>query len=163
MVPVIRISDENWARLKQWAVPLEDTTDTVLGRVLDAADAHKTGNSDKGQVPDKVVEQRRRLVEGRLSKGIKTPQTAYRRPILEALVELGGRSEVNKVLKLVESKMKGILNEVDYQPIRTGGIRWRNTAQWERHVMVKEGLLSSTSPDGIWEITDLGRRWLNEH
>ena len=40
MVPVIRISDSNWERLKRRAVPLEDKTDDVLTRVLDLADEH---------------------------------------------------------------------------------------------------------------------------
>ncbi|MEM7820360.1 MAG: winged helix-turn-helix domain-containing protein, partial [Candidatus Aenigmatarchaeota archaeon] len=33
-------------------------------------------------------------------------------------------------------------------------------AQWARNAMVKEGLLASDSPRGVWEITAVGRRWL---
>lgn len=40
MVPVVRIGDVQWERLKRWAVPLEDTPDTALRRALDAAEAH---------------------------------------------------------------------------------------------------------------------------
>lgn len=36
----------------------------------------------------------------------------------------------------------------------------RNTAQWARNSMVKEGLMASDSPRGIWEITDEGEQWL---
>jgi hypothetical protein len=36
-VPTIRISDSNYQRLQQFAVPLEDTADDAIGRVLDLA------------------------------------------------------------------------------------------------------------------------------
>ena len=42
MPPVIRISDESWERLKQWAIPLEDTPDKVLVRLFDMADEHRS-------------------------------------------------------------------------------------------------------------------------
>jgi len=38
-------------------------------------------------------------------------------------------------------------------------IRWKNRALWERLVMVKDGLLKSGSPRGIWEITEKGREF----
>jgi hypothetical protein len=42
-MPVIRISDESWDRLKNWATPLEDTPDDAVRKVLDAAEAYKKG------------------------------------------------------------------------------------------------------------------------
>jgi predicted transcriptional regulator len=33
---------------------------------------------------------------------------------------------------------------------------------WARNEMVKEGLLSSKSAYGVWEITNEGRKWLTE-
>ena len=44
MAPVIRISDENWSRLKMWAEPLEDSADDALGKTLDAAESHRDGS-----------------------------------------------------------------------------------------------------------------------
>ena len=38
--------------------------------------------------------------------------------------------------------------------------RWENTIQWCRNGMVTEGLLSSNSPRGIWEITAKGKKVL---
>jgi len=43
----------------------------------------------------------RRARKSRLPKGLCTPQDAFRRPILEALVELGGRATIGEVLDLV--------------------------------------------------------------
>jgi len=55
--------------------------------------------------------------------------------------------------------MKGVLIRVDYEPLASDPemLRWRNTAQWARNSMVKEGLLKSNSPRGIWEISEAGR------
>ena len=154
MMPVIRITDSTWDRLKRWAIPLEDTPEDAVRKVLDAAEEHlkfhKT--TDINQPPKKTPERKNKL-----PRGLKTPEEAYRRPILEALYELGGRAPVADVLRLVEGKMKSILSEVDYQKIPTGAIRWRNVAMWERHELVKkEGLLKSGSPKGFWELSDKG-------
>jgi len=97
---------------------------------------------------------------GRLPAGLRTPQEAFRRPILEALVELGGRANIGDVLQRVELKMRDVLNDYDYQPLRSGVVRWRHSAGWARYTLVQEGLLRSDSPQGIWEISDAGRRAL---
>lgn len=101
----------------------------------------------------------RREQSRRLPKGLRTPEDAFRRPILEALVELGGRASMRDVLERVEEKMKGVLNEYDYEPLPSDpkSVRWRNTAQWCRNTLVTEGLMVSDSPRGIWEISDEGR------
>lgn len=60
--------------------------------------------------------------------------------------------------------MWGVLNEYDVRPLPSDPKtpRWHNTAQWCRYAMGQEGLLSSGSPRGIWEITEQGRRALQE-
>jgi len=40
-MPTIRISDQNYQRFQQFAVPLEDTPNDALGRVLDLAELAK--------------------------------------------------------------------------------------------------------------------------
>jgi hypothetical protein len=100
----------------------------------------------------------------RLERGLRTSEDAFRKPILEALVELGGQAEISDVLDLVEKKMRGILNDYDYQPLSSDPdiIRWRNTAQWCRNTMVRQGLLKSDSPRGIWAISEEGKKALQE-
>lgn len=89
---------------------------------------------------------------------IRTQEKEFRRPILEALEELGGAASHNEVLKRVYEKIKERLSKHDHQLLPGGGeVRWRNTARWCRKHMVKEGLLASDSPRGIWEITPAGR------
>ena len=154
-MPVIRITDATWDRLKRWAIPLEDSPEDALRKALDAAEEHLKCRhaTGVGQHPVRPTT----LKWSKLQRGVKTPQQAYRRPILEALCELGGGASVGDVLQLVEKKMKPVLNEVDYQKLPSGvGIRWRNTAMWERLSLAKEGLLKSGSPNGIWELSEKG-------
>ena len=123
---------------------------------------NKWRNVFTSDAPGKTVKRRKR--PERLKRGLRTSEVAFRKPILEALVELGGRAEIFRVLDLVEEKMRGILNDYDYQrlPSDPNTIRWRNTAQWCRNTMVREGLLKSDSPRGIWEISERGSRALQE-
>lgn len=104
----------------------------------------------------------KRRNHGRLQKGVRTPEAAYYQPILKAINELGGSAKVSEVLEKVEQSMKKELRQVDYEPFRSGleTPRWRNAAQWARYTLVTEGLLASTSPRGIWEITEAGRVFL---
>jgi len=100
----------------------------------------------------------------RIRKGLKTPQEAYHAPILQALVELGGRSNLNPVLARVYALMKGQLNEHDLAPLASDGVtpRWRNTAQWARNDLREQGLIRDDTPRSMWEITEKGRQWLRE-
>lgn len=101
---------------------------------------------------------------GRLQRGMRTREETYYKPILQALEENGGSRKMNIVLDRVGQIMKGILKDVDYEPLASdpNSLRWRNTAQWARYSMIQEGFLKSDSPRGIWEIGDKGRRYLKE-
>lgn len=103
-----------------------------------------------------------RAVKNRLPRGLRTPEDAFRRPILEALVELGGKASIGEVLDLVGKKMRDKLTKYDLEPLASEPhpIRWRNTAQWCRNTLVREGLMKQDSPHGIWEISEEGRRAL---
>lgn len=98
----------------------------------------------------------------KLQHGLRTPEDEFRIPILQALVDLGGSAPMNDVLDKVEKLVSDKLNSYDYQTLPSDPAipRWRNTAQWARAAMVKEGLLSSNSPRGVWEITNIGREFL---
>jgi restriction system protein len=109
-----------------------------------------------------VVAERRNL--GRLKRGVRTPEEAYRLPILGVLVETGGGGRVADVLTRVEETMRGTLRQVDYEPLgsRRKQTRWRNTAQWARNSMVDEGLMKEDSQRAVWEISEAGRQYLAE-
>ena len=156
-MPVIRITDATWDRLKRWAEPLEDSPEDAVRKVLAAAEEHlKCSQLSILRKEDRITEKSIRK-SVRLRKGLKTPQQAYRLPILESIYELGGSASMDAVLKRVEGKMKNLFNDVDYQRLSSDGdIRWRNTAQWERLILVKDGSLKSNSPTGVWELADKG-------
>ncbi len=104
--------------------------------------------------------QRRDL--GRLPRGQRTPEPAFRRPILQALVELGGTARIGEVLELVGRRVKDELHPVDHEELASGKgqLRWRNTAQWARNELVKEGLMEPSRQHGEWSISDAGRAHL---
>jgi restriction system protein len=108
---------------------------------------------------------RKRQVKGELKRGLRTPEEKFIIPILESIIELGGKAETKNILELVHSKMKNILNSYDYEPIPSDPKeqRWVNTARFARLRMVNEGLLANNSPQGIWEITEKGRKFYEEN
>jgi len=53
--------------------------------------------------PAKAARRRGRKKFRRLRRGLRTPEAAYRRPILQALVEMGGRGEIGTVLERVHT------------------------------------------------------------
>lgn len=110
------------------------------------------------------LKKKSRKAQSRLLRGLRTPEDAFRRPILEALVELGGSASVGQVLDLVERKMQGKLTQYDLEPLPSSPhcLRWRNTARRCRNTLVREGLMKRDSPHGIWEISDLGRKALQD-
>ncbi len=100
----------------------------------------------------------------RAPRGQSTPRKSYRLPILQALEELGGRGRLAQVLERVYAMVESRLTDVDRELLPSGQrIRWQNHAEWEKLRMVREGLLASDSPHGIWEITEAGRAYLREH
>lgn len=115
-------------------------------------------------VPQKTQRQKAPRYK-KLQHGLRTPEDEFRGPILQSLVDLGGSASMNDVLDKVEKLMSQKLNAYDRQTLPSDPTipRWRNTAQWARAAMVKEGLLSSDSPRGVWEITDSGREFLEQH
>jgi restriction system protein len=101
---------------------------------------------------------------GRLQRGARTPEESFYQPILRVIANAGGSARITDVLAEVGRIMKPVLKSVDYEPLPSdpNATRWSNTAQWARNSMVKEGLLRNDSPRGIWEITDEGRKALQQ-
>ena len=96
-----------------------------------------------------------------LPKGSITSQSAYTIPILESLVEMGGKGKTRDVLSKVFEKMKDHLTEADMLTLPSGrDTRWSNRAMWERFKMIKNGYLKSKSQFGVWEITDEGKAYI---
>ena len=98
-------------------------------------------------------------VTGRAKTGEIMPQAEYTLPILEALIEMGGKGRTRNVLDQVLGIIKDQLKPKDFEKMPSGtDIRWKNRARWERERLKNKGCLRKDSPKGIWEITDEGRR-----
>ena len=147
-MPVIRISDKTWARLKLYARPLEDSPDDIVQMALDALDAANGKAAARSAAPKA---QSRRA-------GGKLPQREFRRPMLEILLEKGGKASTKVVRELLEPRMASRLSDADYVPVSSGDPRWWNAVCWERNDLVKEGLLRDDSERGVWELSPSGHR-----
>lgn len=145
-MPTIRISDETWERLKRWAVPLEDTPDDAVRKVLDAAERIK---GTKPETPKPKPVARRKL-----------PQKEFRMPLMEAVYELGGSASTKELRSILGERMKPRLSDADFELVATGEPRWWNAICWERNDLVKEGLFRRDSARGIWELSERGVKFV---
>ena len=100
----------------------------------------------------------------RLQRGVRTRETAYFKPILQVLNQMGGVGEMSEVLERLPKLMKGTLTDIDYEPLaaNTELPRWWNTAQWAHNAMAQAGLLKPDSPRGVWEMTEAGHKLIAE-
>jgi hypothetical protein len=147
-MPTIRIDDEVWKELKKRAVPLEDTPNSVLRRILKLHDDKPERKARKTNSPPAST---------KVAGG--TPRHKFREPILRALADSGGSAQEGAVLKGVEKLMADQLTKADKAPVREGrdkDIHWKLAAREERRVMAKKGLVKTECPRGIWELTEEG-------
>jgi hypothetical protein len=87
----IRVDDDVYGSLQKMARPFEDTPNSVLRRVLglgDEGSERADGSAGPGQDG---------AGPGSNGDGHRSPQEAFRRPILEAVVDLGGKAQVAAV------------------------------------------------------------------
>jgi len=136
--------------------------DDIVEDILLLSDLFPTVSDEK--TVDELDEKNLIEDQKRPKKGLRTPEEQFVMPILESIIELGGKAKVKDVLELVYYKMEGILSSYDYEPLPSNPKqkRWENTAQWARNTMVNKGLLAKNTPKGIWEITDKGRKFYEE-
>ncbi|MGB9794901.1 MAG: winged helix-turn-helix domain-containing protein [Thermodesulfovibrio sp.] len=170
----IEIDEEVYRALQKLARPFEDTPNNVLRRLLgiDKASLEETKEEEIKKVEDynsPIKEMIKTLnIKGASETRINRvhgaiPMKEYRLPILEALIEKGGKATQREVFEIIERKMKDQFNELDLQVLSDGHtLRWQKMVAWQRYRMVQDGLLRSDSPRGIWEITEIGRKYLKE-
>ena len=91
----------------------------------------------------------------------RTHHEDFRIPLLEALVEMGGRGRTSDVCNRIETKMRSRLTSGDYEKFN-GRVIWKKRVHRIRGKLAKSGLLRPDSPQGIWEISDEGRAYLEK-
>lgn len=92
-------------------------------------------------------------------KGKGFPRSEYVFHILEILEQAGGAAKVKSVLATLERRIGHLLNDYDWEPLKSHPTepRWQNSAKWCRKNMIGKGWLADNSPNGVWELTELGR------
>lgn len=155
MVPVIRITEETWERLKDYAIPLEDSPDSVINRVIDGLE--QLGGRKVVDVSPTHKKKRRAEAINSRTKLPKTPQKDFEEPLILVLAKLGGRAPLDQIRGEIYLRVKSKLREGDYTNLlSTGEERWWNATCWARNELKEQGLISRESPRGIWELTNAG-------
>jgi len=143
----IRISEELYRQLLAHAESFDDTPEDVIRRLL--------GHS--GETPDPTAAA---ATTSRAAPGSILPEREYWRPILAVVAEAGGSMAATDVIEAVWERLQDRLTPRDLERQRLGEMRWRNRVRFARLRMKERGLLSDTSPRGVWEITEAGRAYL---
>lgn len=161
------IEQDTWEAWKRLAAPFTDTPDAVLrrqfgldpARTRDAPEVRATGRSPRKRPVQSPGSSRRT----RVASHEILPEHEYYLPILSALARAGGSCESRLVVDEVGRQLDGRLTSVDRQDLpNNGGARWRSRVQFARLRLVKDGLLRSDSPRGIWSVSDQGLRYLHQ-
>lgn len=153
-LPTIRISDKSMQRLKKWAEPLEDTTESAFAKVLDAAERFRDAHAPEPRSPEDAGTSRR--PEPETAPRPKHSIDAFRWPLLDTLHALGGRASAEAVRSAMRDRMAPRLFPGDLDRLKSGQERWWNNVQWQRHRLKEEGYLRADSPRGVWELSDKG-------
>jgi restriction system protein len=147
-VPKVDLSTDTLRRLLGLVQSFDDTAEDVIARLLEHYENSSSGSKLKPTEPEPPKE------------GDLLPEGQYWLPILEILVEAGGRAKGSDVIEILEGRIGDRLRLRDRDQLRMGEVRWRNRARFARLRMKEVGLISSQSPRGIWEITEKGRDYL---
>jgi len=149
---LIRIDQDVWKVLQTEAIPLEDTPNAVLRRLLGIDKKNRAGSSGN---------KRRKKRSKRLPPNSgRADQSIFMKPILQVIQDLGGSASAKDVIAKLEKLMKSHFSPVDLEPLKSGQIRWKNTVQWAKNELVSDGYLSKEAPRGVWEITEKGNQFL---
>jgi len=161
MSPEINVDSEVWAALKEHAEPLVDTPNSVLRRLLGLDEAEEP-QEDALEKPRRRRRSRTPGKRKRAPTGSLLPESEYEVPILQALLEQGGKAPSSEVVASVGRELAASLTELDQETLPNGGIRWENRVQFTRLRLKERGLIRSGSPRGIWEISEQGEAFLKD-
>lgn len=158
---IVELTEEAYSRLHAHSQSFEDSPEAVIVRLLDEMERDDDDPPAAASVPSSSGP-RPSGSPLRAAPGSLVPLPEYWVPILRFLEEQEGSAHSNDVLEAIGEEMSEVLTDKDRQLLRSGAIRWRNRARFARLRMKERGLLRSTSPRGVWEITEEGRQFLSE-
>lgn len=94
----------------------------------------------------------------RAPHGVLLPEAKYEQPLLQTLVEAGGKAPTSEIIERVGHRLHDQLSEHDLNTLQSGTPRWKNRVQFARLSLIKQGYLRDDSARGTWEITEAGRQ-----
>jgi len=160
-MPVIRISQHTWERLKTYAMPLEHTANDVVNIALDALEvAQRKGHHIPSQSTTTPLPKRK---SDRSKRGERLSQKKFRAPLLDTLCRLGGKAYSREIRKTIAHLVAPMLRAADYELVSNGQPRWWNAICSVRNDLIKEGLFRNDSERGIWELSKRGFKFIRAH
>lgn len=145
-MPVIRISDYVFQLIKNFAIPLEDTPDSALKRILEDYSRIKSETSGYQSNNKEVARSEPIIIEESIAK--------YDRWISDSLVSLGGKAKGNEVIAHIKEAYKHEFSSTDRETLPSGEMRWVKNVNWARYDMAKKGVLVKDSPNSVLELTE---------
>ena len=177
------IDEDVFSELQRRAEPLVDDLNSVLRRILGLT-SHDPGDSEAARstppsgltsstpsgpnvIPTSASKGTRRprpsaprksaAKTKRAPRGSLLPQHEYEGPLLQSLMELGGRAPTSEVVERTGTHLGDKLTPADREVLVSGEVRWKNRVQFVRLGLIKQGLIAKDSPRGMWAITDAGQ------
>mgnify|MGYP000253548501 CR=1 FL=1 len=87
----------------------------------------------------------------------------YELALLRLLAKMpAGGGQAQEILRRFEAEYRDRIPVSDYQDASSGEPRWSNHVRWSRQYLKERGFLQSPR-QGVWYVTDAGRRWLTDH
>lgn len=158
-MPTIRLDDDVFEGLKSLAEPFTDTPNTVIRRLLEERDAF---SKPKRVSASPAAPTEKSAIDGKSPSprvvGL-TPQATYEKYLLHVLAtRFKGKGDKHDVTKAVLALLqtRETLRPADLETVKTGESKAENTIAWGRNALKERGLISRSSPRGIWELTQKG-------
>lgn len=121
----------------------------LVSRLTDIRDLLGAG---QGEV---TVQADRRTGSSSSERSEARPQEEYKRPLLQALVDLDGGAHRGRVFDLIEERLD--LSEADRANTNSGATRWKKHTEWMASRLRPEYVeRPNQSGWGVWELTDKG-------
>lgn len=172
MTATIELDDDVFEALKLHAEPFVDTPSDVVRRLLSLAEGSGIRRPAAARPADEAVAQdvatsarRTRAKQPKRKRAPSDallPQEAYELPILRVLDDAGGRLPTSEAVAAVGRTVDEKLMPMDRDTLDSGKLRWEMRVVFTRLRLVKAGLLKDDSPRGTWEISDAGRKHLEQ-
>jgi hypothetical protein len=156
-MPVIRISQQTWERLKRHATPLVHTANDVVEMALEALERQTIKRRSSFHARNSGASAKKKA--NRLkARGRPLPLKQFREPLLETLFRQDGKAYSREIRETMERMMAPVLCDADYELVSNGQPRWWNSTCSMRNQLISDGLLRGDSERGVWELSKQGLR-----